>query len=70
MKDGIFIGPQITQLYKDQDFSTLLNSTGRRSWKAIENICRNYLGNEEVENYSEIVQELFHHTLLSGITCN
>jgi hypothetical protein len=31
MKEGIFIGPQIKQLFKDQDFSTYLNSTERRS---------------------------------------
>jgi len=27
MKEGIFIGPQIRQLFKDQDFSTKLHST-------------------------------------------
>jgi hypothetical protein len=30
MKEGIFIGPQIEQLLKDQDFTTKLNSTERR----------------------------------------
>ena len=58
MKDGIFVGPQITQLFKYQDFSTKLNSTKRRAWKAFENICRIFLGTEKAENYSEIVQEL------------
>ena len=33
MKEGIFIGPQIKQLFKDQDFSTKLNTTERRAWK-------------------------------------
>jgi hypothetical protein len=27
MKEGIFIGPQIRQLFEDQDFSTKLHST-------------------------------------------
>jgi hypothetical protein len=31
MKEGIFIGPQIKQLFKDQDFSTNLNSTEIRA---------------------------------------
>jgi hypothetical protein len=30
----IFIGPQITQLFKDQDFSTKLNTTDRRDREA------------------------------------
>jgi hypothetical protein len=43
---------------EDQDFSAKLNSTERRAWKAFESIYRNFLGNENVKNYSEIVQEL------------
>jgi hypothetical protein len=31
MKEGIVAGLQITQLSKDQDFSTKLNSTERRA---------------------------------------
>jgi hypothetical protein len=59
MIEGIFIGPQVTQLLKDQDFNTQLNLAERRSWKAFEkNVCRNFKHNEKVENYSEIVQEL------------
>jgi hypothetical protein len=32
MKEGIFIGSQIKQLFEDQDFSTELNSRERRAW--------------------------------------
>jgi len=32
MKEGIFIGSQIKQLFKDQEFSTKLNSTELRAW--------------------------------------
>jgi len=58
MKGGIFVGPQITQLFEYKDFSTKLNYTGRRAWRAFENVRRNFLGNDKAENYSEIVQEL------------
>ena len=47
MKEGIFFGPQITQLFDDQDFSIKLTSTKRRVWKAFENVCRNFLVNEK-----------------------
>jgi len=33
LKEGIFVGPQITQLFEDQDFSAALNSAERRAWK-------------------------------------
>ena len=32
-KEGIFVGPQITQQFEDQDFSAELNATERRAWK-------------------------------------
>jgi uncharacterized protein (DUF2344 family) len=57
-KEGIFVCPQITQLFEQQDVSTKSDSTERRAWKANENICRNFLGNKNGENYSEIVQVL------------
>jgi hypothetical protein len=58
MREGIFVGPQITQLFEDKDFSTKLTSTERRAWKAFENVCRNFLDNERAQYYGEIVQEL------------
>jgi hypothetical protein len=48
----------ITQPFKGQDVSIILNTTRRRGRKAFENVCRIFLGNEKEENYSEIVQEL------------
>jgi len=67
-KDGIFVGPQITQIFKDQDISTKLNSTNRRGWKAFEKVCSNFTGNEKAENYSETVQKLI--SSHSAVGCN
>ena len=58
MKEGIFIGPQINKLMEDHDFCTKLNATERRDWEAFENVHRNFLGNEKVENYGEILKDL------------
>jgi hypothetical protein len=38
MKQGIFLGPQIKQLFEDDDFRTKLNATERRAWEAFENV--------------------------------
>jgi hypothetical protein len=51
-----------------QDFSTKLNSTEIRGWQASENVCRNFLGSESAENYSEILQELIYTQ--SAMWCN
>jgi len=50
MNEGIFVGPHIKQPFEDQDFGTKLNPTERRAWKAFQNLCRNFLGNEKPKN--------------------
>jgi hypothetical protein len=68
MKDGIFVGPQIKQLFEDHDFSTKLKATERRAWEASENVCGTFLGNEKAENYSDIVQDLI--SSYSAVGCH
>ena len=58
IKKRIFIGPQIKQLFKDKHFSTKLNSSEIKAWNVFKNICKNFLSNEIVKNYSEVMQEL------------
>jgi len=43
---------------EDHDFHTKLIATERRDWEAFENAHRNFLGNEKVENYGQILQDL------------
>jgi len=50
MKEGIFVGTQIKQLFEDYDFSTKSNSTELRAMEASENICRNFTGHEKADN--------------------
>jgi len=38
MKEGIFVGPQIKKLFKDQDFSYKLEVYRKRVWKAFESV--------------------------------
>jgi hypothetical protein len=38
MKEGIFVGPQMTQLLAEQDCGTQLNSTERSAWKLSEDV--------------------------------
>jgi len=68
MKEGIFVCPQIAQVFKDRLFSKILNSTKIRAQKAFENICRNLLGSEKAKNYNEIVQQPI--TSHSAVGCN
>jgi hypothetical protein len=57
-KKYIFVGPEIKQKSEDQDLSIKLNSAERIAWITIENVCRNFIGNEKREIYSEIFQQI------------
>jgi hypothetical protein len=67
LKEGVFFGRQTT---KYQDFSKKLYSTERRAWKVFENVCRNFLGIENTENYSEILQQIISSHSAVGLTCH
>lgn len=51
-----------------KDFRTKLNFKERRAWKAFEKFCRNFIGKEKEENYSEIMHDLI--SSRSAMGCN
>jgi hypothetical protein len=65
IKYGIFISPQVKQLFQDPDFKNKLNAAKRRAWDMFENICSNFWGYKKSENYVEIMEELLssYHTM-------
>lgn len=58
LKEGMFVGPQIRELFKDENFETTLSRTENRAWTAFKNVCSNFLGNRKSENYKDLVEEL------------
>jgi len=58
LKEGIFDGPQIRTLMKDEIFVTKMNNIERSTWQSFKNVVENFLGNHKSENYEELVAEL------------
>ena len=58
LKEGIFVGPDIRKLMKDDAFESSLQSRERRAWTAFKAICCNFLGNHKSNDYVEQVAEL------------
>ena len=58
-KAGIFDGPQIRTLLRDQYFVTTMTVVEARAWKAFSKVVHNFLGNKRADNYIELVKELF-----------
>ncbi|GBN25537.1 hypothetical protein AVEN_86749-1 [Araneus ventricosus] len=55
IKEGVFVGPQIKQLFRDPKFEKLLRSKGKQVW---DQVSTNFLGNDKAENYKDLVEDM------------
>jgi len=51
VKAGVFIGPQIRQLFKDQRFEAVLSDRERAAWRSFEKFLNGFLGNFKAANF-------------------
>lgn len=58
VKEGVFVGPQIRKLMKDQQFENSMKSIERNAWVSFKNVVDNFLGNHKSPDYGEIVETL------------
>ncbi|GBN71639.1 hypothetical protein AVEN_269826-1 [Araneus ventricosus] len=58
IKELIFVGPQIRQLFKDSSFMKYLDRKEERAWLAFKNVYMNFLGSKKSDNYVAHVREL------------
>ena len=65
LKERIFVGPQINQLLKDEDFDHTLSGTEKVAWNAFRDVAHNFLGNRKAPNYIELVEHVFENILLT-----
>lgn len=58
VKAGVFDGPQIRTLLKDNNFPNVMNEKEKNAWLSFVNVIKNFLGNYRADNYEEIVTKL------------
>ena len=54
-KEGIFIGPQIRDVIKDEFFDRLLQGDEKAVWDSFKFIVKVLFGNRRAQNYEELV---------------
>ena len=59
LKAGIFSGPQIRQIIKDDNFINSMTDIEASAWKSFVLVVQNFLGNHKSANYVELVQKCF-----------
>lgn len=58
IKEGIFVGPQIKNLFKDIEFDNILEGNEKAAWNAFKIVATHFLGNKRAENYRDLVGNL------------
>jgi len=58
VKEGIFIGPQIQDFFKDEYFYKLLQRDEKATWDSFKFVVKGFLGNRRAQNYEELVNNL------------
>ena len=58
IKEGIFDGPQIHKMFKDQNFIHHMNEIEKSAWLSFKSIAENFLGNHKSHDYEELVYGL------------
>ena len=58
IKEGVFAGPQILKLLRDDTFNHLLHGKGKKPWKGFQSVATEFLGNYKAGNYKHLVSKL------------
>ena len=67
LKSGIFDGPQIRQLMRDQKFCDTMNKVQLAAWSSFVEVVKNVFGNYRADNYEEIISNKLEHFRILGI---
>jgi len=67
-QEGVFIGPQIWDLIKDEYFDSLLQGDENAAWDNFKFVVKGFLGNSRDQNYEELVNNLLQNYQKLG--CN
>jgi len=58
LKEGIFIGPKIRDLIKDEHYDRLLQGEEKAVWDGFKFVVKGFLGNRRAQNCEELVNNL------------
>jgi hypothetical protein len=69
VKAGVFIGTQIRQLFKDQQFEAVLSDKEKATWQSFEKVSNGFLGNFKDANFRELVHDMMDSYEQLGAIC-
>jgi len=58
LKQGVFDGPDIRKLIKDDNFICSMNALESNAWNSFVAVVTNFLGNHKAHNYKELIDTM------------
>lgn len=68
IKEGVFVGPDIRKLMKNQDFISTMTKKQKASWLSFKSVVDNFLGNNKSPEYKKLVRKMLKN--LRKLGCN
>ncbi|GBM42013.1 hypothetical protein AVEN_3249-1 [Araneus ventricosus] len=66
LKEGVFVGPDIRKIMKDENFETKMEANERKAWESFKLVITSFLGNKKDPNYKSIVEEMIKNFKILG----
>ncbi|GBM92998.1 hypothetical protein AVEN_161839-1 [Araneus ventricosus] len=66
LKEGVFIGPDIRKIMKDENFETKMETNERKVWESFKLVITSFFGNKKDPNYKSIVEEMIKNFKILG----
>ncbi|GBM93275.1 hypothetical protein AVEN_168041-1 [Araneus ventricosus] len=66
LKEGVFVGPDIRKMMKDEDFETKMKINERKVWESFKLVITSFLVNKKDRNYKSIVEEIIKNVKILG----
>jgi len=66
IREGVFTGPDIRSLLRDEVFERIITGDEQRAWHAFREVVTGFLENRRADNYKNLVEELLSSYLKLG----
>ena len=58
LKEGVFVGPDIRKLMKNNDFENVMNDVERSTWNSFKDVVTKFLENQKDPHFENIVKNM------------
>ena len=56
LKEGVFVGPDIRKLMKDNNFENVMNNVESSAWNSFKDVVTKFLGNQKDPDFENIAK--------------